>query len=144
MSLYKPVILLALLSLMMISCEKVFIDPPANNQEAIFEDLWKSFQEEYAPFEERKIDWQKEYNTFRPMVKSGTSDDELFNIITQMLKKLDDGHVSLTAPGKDIFFSNKIRNELLEDELFNLSVVKSYMEEGYKEGEENSYVYKEW
>lgn len=141
MSGYKPFILLALMSVVMISCEKVFIDPPAKNQEAIFEDLWKSFQDAYAPFEERKIDWQVEYNTFRPMVNSGTSDDELFNIITQMLRKLDDGHVSLTAPGKDIFFSNKIRNELIEDELFSLTVIKSYLEEGYKAGGENSFIY---
>jgi C-terminal processing protease CtpA/Prc len=58
-----------------------------------------------------------------------------------MLATLDDGHVSLTAPNRDIFFSNRIRNELIDDELFRISVVKTYLEPGYKEGEQNSYIY---
>ncbi len=135
------IIAFSLLFFLVAACEKMFKEPPANNPEAIFEDLWTSFQEEYAVFAERGVDWQAEYNNYRPMVSTNTRDAELFEIISQMLGKLDDGHVSLTAPGRDVFFSNKIRNELIDDELFNIPVVKTYLEPGYKTGEENSYIY---
>lgn len=122
-------------------CRKLFVDPPVNNPEAIFENLWTTFNEEYAPFEERNIDWQAEYHIYRPMVKANTTEDELFSILSQLLGTLNDGHVSLTAPGRDIFYSNKIRRERIDDELFNIPVIKSYLEVGFKEGPEHSYFY---
>jgi carboxyl-terminal processing protease len=138
---FKKILAGAILFLPIVACEKMFVEPPANNPEAVFEDLWTTFKEEYAPFEERNVDWQAEYNTFRLQVNSTTGDAELFSILSQMLSRLDDGHVSLTAPGRDIFYSNKIRNELIDDDLFSIPLVKTYLEPGYKEGEENSYIY---
>jgi carboxyl-terminal processing protease len=137
----KNIIAISLLSFTIMGCEKMFIELPANNPEVIFENLWTTFNEEYAPFEERHVDWVAEYNTFRPMVKSTTTEAELFTILSQMLGKLDDGHVSLTAPGRDVFYANKIRNELIDDELFSIPVLKTYLAPGYKDGEEHSYIY---
>jgi carboxyl-terminal processing protease len=137
----KKIIALAILFVTLMGCEKIFIEPPANNPEAIFENLWTTYNEEYAPFEERNIDWQAAYNTYRPMVNTTTTDAELFSILSQMLATFDDGHVSLTAPDRDIFYSNKIRRELIDDELFSIPITKSYLENGFKEGEENSYIY---
>jgi carboxyl-terminal processing protease len=137
---YK-VIAFTLMSSLIVACEEMFIEQPADNPEAVFENLWTSFHEEYAAFEERNVDWNAEYIIYRPMVNPNTSDGELFEIISQMLGKLDDGHVSLTAPGRDIFFSNRIRNELIDDELFSIPLVETYLEPGFKKGEENSYVY---
>jgi C-terminal processing protease CtpA/Prc len=137
----KKILVVMLLAISMFSCQKMFVEPPANNPEAVFENLWTTFNKEYAPFEERNVDWQVQYNTFRSMVNSSTTDDELFSIISQMLSVLDDGHVTLTAPGRDVFISNKIRNELIDDELFSIPVIKTYVEPGYKEGEESSYLY---
>ena len=119
----------------------MFIEEPSNNPEAIFENLWITFNEEYAVFEERNVDWQAEYITYRPMVHPNTSDEELFGILSQMLAKLDDGHVNLTAPNRKIFYSNKIKNELIDDKLFSIPVVKTYLETDYKVGDENSFVY---
>lgn len=128
--------------LMLISCEKMFVEQPANNPEAIFENLWSTFNEEYAPFEERNVDWDAQYNLYRPLVHANTTDSDLFEIISQMLASLDDGHVGLTAPNRKTFYSNNIRNLKIDDELFDMSVIKSnYLEAGYKEGEEQSYVY---
>ncbi|WP_026969504.1 S41 family peptidase [Algoriphagus terrigena] len=132
---------LILLLLSAVSCNQLFEETPANDPEAIFENLWTTFSEEYAPFEERNIDWEAQYTKFRPMVTATSTDDELFSVISQMLATLDDGHVTLTAPGRDLFISNKIRNELIEDELFDIPIVKTYLEPGYKEGEENAYLY---
>ncbi|AHM60543.1 peptidase s41 [Flammeovirgaceae bacterium 311] len=124
------------------SCEDIIHPEPANNPEAIFEDLWTRFQEEYAPFEERGVDWEAQYVKYRPMVAENTSDDELFTILSSMLGSLDDGHVSLTAPGRKIFFSNTTRNMLLEDSIFQLEVIRQhYLEPGYKSDEDESYLY---
>ena len=124
------------------SCQKIFIDQPENNPEAIFENLWQTFKEEYAPFEIRGVDWDKEYARYRPQVNASTSEDQLFNILSAMLATFDDGHISLTAPDKTIFFSNKIRREKTDDALFDKSVIrKHYLEPGFREDKDTSYLY---
>jgi carboxyl-terminal processing protease len=111
------------------SCENIFIEPPKDNPEAVFENIWQTFNEEVA------------YNTFRPQVDMNTTDDELFTIISEMLQLLNDGHVSLTAPNKHVFYSNRIMRELTDDNLFNKTVIKSYLESDLKTGVEESYIY---
>ena len=71
------------------------LSPPEKN----FETLWKTFNERYAFFELREVDWQKQYKTYRPKVSKETTDEELFNIMCEMLKPLKDGHVNLKAKG---------------------------------------------
>jgi peptidase S41-like protein/tricorn protease-like protein len=67
-------------------------DPEKN-----FEEMWKTFHNRYPFFELRGVDWKKQYETYRPKVSTKTSDDELFDVLCQMLKPLNDGHVSLRA-----------------------------------------------
>jgi hypothetical protein len=67
-------------------------DPERN-----FEELWETFHNRYPFFQLRKVDWKKQYDTYRPKVTKETSDDELFDIFCQMLDPLDDGHVELEA-----------------------------------------------
>jgi carboxyl-terminal processing protease len=67
-------------------------DPEKN-----FESLWKTFHNRYPFFELRNVDWQKQYDCYRPKVTRKTSDDELFDIFRRMLDPLDDGHVELKA-----------------------------------------------
>jgi len=62
-----------------------------------FEVLWRTFHERYPFFELRKVDWEKQYDIFRPQVTGNTSDDELFDIFCRMLGPLNDGHVELKA-----------------------------------------------
>jgi Peptidase family S41/Tricorn protease C1 domain len=66
---------------------------PENN----FERLWKTFYKRYPFFELRKVDWKKQYATYRPRVTKDTTDDELFDILCRMIDPLDDGHVELIA-----------------------------------------------
>lgn len=136
------IIMMLLLSLATGSCDKLFVEEPGINPESIFENLWKTFEQEYALFEERGIDWQKEYYKYRPLVTPQSTEAELHNILTQMLSILDDGHVSLTAPGKEVFFSNNFRRNKTGWELFNLDIIKSnYLEGDYKEGNADNYLY---
>lgn len=126
---------------LIIGCEPMCLDQPSNGPEAIFENLWTTFKEEYAVFEERNVDWHAAYHRFRPLINTHTTENELYLVLTQMLGKLDDGHVSLTTPGRNVFYANHIRNNLVDDKLFDLSVIKSYLAPGYAEGSMNSYLY---
>ena len=67
-------------------------DPEKN-----FEALWDTFHNRYPFFEVRRVDWKQQYEIHRPKVTSGTSDNELFDILCQMLDPLDDGHVELKS-----------------------------------------------
>lgn len=67
------------------------------NAEKIFEELWKTFFDRYPFFNLRNVDWNEQYDIFRPKVTSTTSEDDLFDIICHMLSPLNDGHVELMA-----------------------------------------------
>lgn len=134
----RTYILLAIALLAFNSCEKsVFETEPENNPEALFEDLWTTFNTDYAPFEERGVDWNEQYNIYRPQVSASTSDDELKEIIKQMLRVFDDGHVSFTTPDANVFYSNLIIDHRIDNELFDLELIKSkylsgnFQESGY-------------
>jgi hypothetical protein len=71
--------------------------PMTSDPEKNFEALWKTFHNRYPFFELRNVDWDKQYEIYRPQVTSGTSDEELFDVLRRMLDPLDDGHVELKA-----------------------------------------------
>jgi len=128
-------IIIAISVLAITSCEKAFFEPnPGNNPEALFENLWRTFNTDYAPFEERGVDWDEQYQIYRPQVNAETSSNELLDIFKQMLRSLGDGHVSLTTPDADIYYSNLIIDQKIDDELFDLELIKSkYLQNNYSE-----------
>ncbi len=124
------------------SCGGFFDPEPKNSPEAVFENLWTVFNENYGPFEERNIDWGALYTVYRPQVNPATTADELYAVLTAMLAHLDDGHVQLTIPGRPVFNANHQRNNRIEDELFNPEVIRNnYLEPGYRHLNDNGYVY---
>ena len=92
--------------------------------EATFEDLWRNYDEMYGCFELREVDWDAAYATYRPQVDATTSEDELFEIITQMLAETDDGHIHLTVPGRVRWSANQIYRESIGFERFDRELVK--------------------
>jgi hypothetical protein len=100
----KKLIVLLLVTASFTSCEKVFFSPePENDPVAVFDQFWNDFNEYYANFEERGIDWDSMKQVYAPQVNQETSDDELFTILTALVKPLDDGHVNVIAPGRKQF-----------------------------------------
>lgn len=137
MTSYK-IIILAILVFALSSCEKTFFEPePAQAPEAIFENLWSTFYTDYGPFEERGVDWEEQYGIYRPLVTANTSDEELISVIKNMLRSLNDGHVSFTTPNSNVFYSNIFVDQRIDDELFDLEVIKTnYLDNNF---EENGY-----
>ncbi len=117
-------ILSGLLGILLFSCEKNLFEPdPAGDPEAVFEALWNTYNTDYAVFEHRGVDWQEQYDLYRPRVNPNTSDEALQAIIREMLTKLNDLHVKFMVPGKEVFKSNLYQREKIGDELFDLELI---------------------
>lgn len=89
--------------------------PLADSPEKIFEAVWQDFDEHYALFEVRGVDWRALGDEYGPAIKSDTSDEELFDILTAMLSHLDDDQVVLRAPSLARDFSAGDRGPLFAD-----------------------------
>lgn len=62
-----------------------------------FEHFWHNFNDYYAFFDKRGVDWQQQYTTYYPRINDGMSQEALFNVFSDMLAPIDDGHISLTS-----------------------------------------------
>jgi len=77
---------------------------PANSmQELNFEVFWQTFEDNYAFFEFKGVDWKETYSKHRPRVTAKISDDELFQILTDMVRPLKDGHIHIEAHEDNYF-----------------------------------------
>lgn len=77
-------------------CEQTFLgedepNSPTNN----FEIFWNDFDRHYSLFEVRGIDWKHLYQIYRPQVTDQLSNEELWEIMTEMVEHLDDSHTTL-------------------------------------------------
>ncbi|SFD20086.1 serine hydrolase [Pseudoalteromonas denitrificans] len=75
-------------------------DDPITN----FEFLWHTFNDYYAFFELRELNWQAVYEQYRPLVTASTTQEQLGDIFEAMLDDIDDGHISLS--NKDTYIAN--------------------------------------
>ena len=67
-----------------------------------FDFLWNTFNDYYAFFNERSVDWDAQFAAIRPLVDDSLSEGELLEVYTALLEPLDDGHV-LISDGEEIF-----------------------------------------
>jgi hypothetical protein len=63
----------------------------------VFDALYASFDENYAFFEERKVDWKAAREECRPAAIAAKNEGELFNALKSLLARTGDGHVGLIA-----------------------------------------------
>jgi hypothetical protein len=70
---------------------------PTDDALTNFDVLWNTFQEHYAFFSQRKVDWKALRAQYRPQVTK----DNLEKIFHQMLANLNEDHVSLASDGDD-------------------------------------------
>jgi len=81
-------------------CQQKLTKKERNNPVLNFEILWKTFEEQYAYFEERTIDWKALYKVYASQVNEKTSEVEFYQICKAMLSELNDEHVSIQASDK--------------------------------------------
>ena len=75
--------------------EDEYPDTPQGN----FEALWKLIDEHYCFFDYKQhaygLDWQQAYNKYNVRARGNITDYQLFEVLTEMLSELRDGHVNL-------------------------------------------------
>jgi hypothetical protein len=62
-----------------------------------FDVFWATFDEQYAFFTERGVDWQSARNRARARLNATSSDQVLFETLTELVTPLCDGHVELVS-----------------------------------------------
>lgn len=73
--------------------------PPKSGPERNFDVFWQLFNQHYAHFETRQVDWKQQYQRFRPRVTPRTTDEELLAVLEEMVAPLKDGHVVISPTG---------------------------------------------
>ena len=104
-------------------CKKSKDNPLSN-----FDVLWETFNENYAFFNLREVDWNKLKNKYRNRLSKKSSDLELYTVLNAMISELNDGHVSIEIPDS---LENKIEendedNDDLRRKVIN-SIIQNYI-----------------
>ncbi|MCH5302208.1 MAG: S41 family peptidase [Prevotella sp.] len=72
-----------------------------NTPEGNFEALWHIIDEHYCFLDYKRqeygLDWQAVYDKYRVRVSANMTNSQLFEVLTDMLAELRDGHVNLTT-----------------------------------------------
>ncbi len=96
-----------------------------------FEVLWQTFDRNYGIFLPKGINWQNLYDVYRPKVTSETTEDELFDIMSQMLGHLNDNHVRLRSQTRS-FCAGIL--EQVKNEGFSLDLIKDkFLTNGFED-----------
>lgn len=66
--------------------------------QSMFDLLWEDYNETYALFEVRNVDWNAQYNLCKPMIKEDMTDAEFFEVLKTLLYPLNDAHVYVKTP----------------------------------------------
>lgn len=107
------------------SCDKMLIGKePENTPKGNFDVLWKTLDENYAQFEVRHVNWDSLYVVYSSKINSTTTDAELWNIASDLILNLDDGHVNIFNKGatKVVSASKLVRTRVPDD--FSLNLVR--------------------
>ncbi len=82
-------------------------DTTLSGHEKTFESFWLTFEDHYAFFKVRNIDWKATYRKYRPMIDASTTDDSLFSILSQMVAPFHDDHINIIIPNQRQFTAEK-------------------------------------
>ena len=82
-----------------------------NDPKHNFQTFWDTFNEHYASFDIKKIDWNKIYKKYEPKINDKTTDLELYTIFQEIIALLDDGHVKMEVPEE---IENEYKNQIDE------------------------------
>src|SRR5204863_4409700 len=107
----KAIMIFSMVIIMFTSCQKALIgsatsNTPVNN----FESMWKGYDELYGMFTVKSINWDSLHDVWKPQVTANTSNQQLYTVLSGMIKPLNDIHVFLqpTSDGLQRYESTEI------------------------------------
>lgn len=80
------------------SCNLLWNGYADDSYSVMFDSMWKDYNETYALFEVRQVDWDASYKKYKPLIDNCNGDRDFFNICSQMLYELKDAHVYIKTP----------------------------------------------
>lgn len=92
----KRLIYCFILPLMLVSCHD--IEEYDNNPKGNFEALWTIIDQHYCFFDEKDVDWDEIHIRYGAKVSNTMSREDLFNLCSDMINELRDGHTNLSSP----------------------------------------------
>ena len=96
----KYLVYLVTLLPLFVSC--VDTDEQSDTPTGNFEALWQIIDEHYCFFDYKQheygLDWNAVYNKYKVRVSDHMTTEQLFEVLTDMLAELRDGHVNLGSP----------------------------------------------
>ncbi len=69
--------------------------PGATGPLATFDQFWTTYAENYPFFAAKGVDWKAVRDRYRPRVRPGMSDDQLFALLSEMIAPLGDAHTGI-------------------------------------------------
>lgn len=88
-----------LLLLLTTSC--ITEDVPQDNMRGNFEACWQQLDRRYCFFDQKKeeygLDWNEVYQRYSPSVNEEMTERQMFELLSNMICELRDGHVNLSA-----------------------------------------------
>ncbi len=114
-----------------VGCEKAFMYKGEADAVKTFDYLWQRVDEQYSMFDVKGVDWQRVYDTLRPLVHEGMGEDSLFAVCAASLNCLNDGHVNLYSP-HDASRSDSVHRRFYAQSGIDVDVVVlNYLGVGY-------------
>lgn len=81
----------------------------ATSRQQLFEEVWRTVDENYLYRDFRGLDWQMVRNEFEPQVAAIQTDAEFYTLLSNMVERLNDQHSRFLAPQaaeeEDVFSS---------------------------------------
>lgn len=105
-------ILYLYLAILLLIPGKIFAQ---NDTVSIFNEVWFAYDTLYSGFAEKDIDWDKLHDIYRDKINENTSESELFEIVTDMLRHLNDNHVQIAKKTPEQHFSAGLLGYLIDD-----------------------------
>lgn len=72
-------------------------DEYSNDPMGNFEQLWKTIDQKYCFLETKGIDWDAVHEEYKNLIIPTMTNDDLFDVLSNMLYILKDGHVNLSS-----------------------------------------------
>lgn len=109
--------------------------PLAGEQSALtqFDYFWHTFNDYYAFFSERGLDWQQIYQDYRPRIAAASNDEERIALYGEIITQFGDAHVALSDKQQfEMYGEDPVANRRgLAAETASSPLISTHDEAGY-------------
>ena len=101
-----------------LSCAEPIQPDSEADPSLVFETFWHHFNDSYASFDIRNVNWQMIYNEYASQVSDSTSPENLQRLITEILQKFVDAHAGVIVENNTILRSinySPLQQQLAEE-----------------------------